>query len=278
MTTKEWLARIPDSFAASALVVSFLLSGCSILRPTVVPMTNVVYAAPCAPVPGAPHPLLVLLPGRFMGIDELVDEGFVDAVRQRGMEVDLMLVDAHLGYYAERSILERLQADVLEPARKQGVKQIWLAGISLGAYGAILYGDRRPHELAGLVALGPYLGEQRTSDRLRAGGGLRNWMPPTELPSWEQSTIIDEADERLWRWLKAQTADPPPGNTPPVFLGYGDSDRFASAHRLLAEALPQSRVLTHPGGHDWDAWRPLWGALLDRLPLNRRAGCTRHVQ
>lgn len=38
----------------------------------------------------------------------------------RGIEVDLMLVDAHLGYCAERSFPERLQADVLEPARRRG--------------------------------------------------------------------------------------------------------------------------------------------------------------
>lgn len=256
------------------LLACALLGGCGVLRPAVVPMTKVVYAAPCAPDAGMSHPLLVLLPGRFMRIEELVEQGFVDAVQRRGIEVDLMLVDAHLGYYAERSFLDRLHTDVLEPARGRGVKQVWLAGISLGAFGAILYGDRRPHELAGVVALGPYLGEQRMSQRLQASGGLRNWVPPSELPSWEQSTTVDEVDARIWRWLKAQTADPSPQSTPLVFLGYGHSDRFSSAHRLLAEALPESRVLKHPGGHDWDAWRPLWDGLLDRMPLNRRPACT----
>jgi hypothetical protein len=52
-----------------------------------------------------------------------------------------------------------------------------------------------------------------------------------------------------------------------VHLGYGVDDRFAGAHRRFAELLPAERVRTAPGGHDWPAWRALWGAWLDQRLL-----------
>lgn len=44
-------------------------------------------------------------------------EGFVRAVRERQLGVDMVLVDAHLGYYSDRSMIDRLQSDIVAPAR-----------------------------------------------------------------------------------------------------------------------------------------------------------------
>lgn len=61
-------------------------------------------------------------------------------------------------------------------------------------------------------------------------------------------------------------AQPAPAG-PPVWLGFGREDRFADAHRLLAQALPAERHFDVPGGHDWPPWRALWSAWLDRRLL-----------
>ena len=58
----------------------------------------------------------------------------------------------------------------------------------------------------------------------------------------------------------------PPKELPPLYLGFGLADRFASNHQLLAEALPQDRVFTTEGGHQWAPWRRLWARFLDRAP------------
>jgi pimeloyl-ACP methyl ester carboxylesterase len=172
--------------------------------------------------------LIVFLPGRGSLPSEFEREGFLQELKVQRIAADAILADAHLGYYNNRSIVERLEADVLAPARAQGYKSIWLVGISLGGFGALIHEDMRPGGVAGIVLLAPYLGEGERS-------------PAAEVR---------------------------PGR-PPLYLGYGTSDRFAASHRLLAQALPKERVFTTPGGHDWPQWRRLWQQLLPTLPLPR---------
>jgi pimeloyl-ACP methyl ester carboxylesterase len=258
---------------ASLLCLSLWLGGCAFWRPVTVPLQQASYPAPCARPADAPRPLIVLMPGRFMRIEEFAEQGFVDAVRRRGIDADVLLVDTHLGYYIDHTVLDRLQADVFEPARRRGVTQVWLAGVSLGAFGAMLYSDGHPGQVAGIVALGPYLGGERAVDRVRAAGGLRQWTWPADQPATGPIANEDAADLRVWGWLQAQTATPRAAGVPPLWLGYGADDRFLETHRMLAAAMPGDRVTTRPGGHDWDAWKPLWGDALDRLPLPRRAAC-----
>lgn len=267
------LTRPAGRVAAWLLLLAVLagIAGCGLWRPTVVPLQQIAFPLPCAATLAAPPALLVLLPGRYMRLQELIDQGFVQAVRERGIEADVLLVDAHLGYYTDGTLVQRLHADVVEPARRRGVTQIWLAGISLGAFGALHYSESDPGAVAGVIALGPYLGEPPATEPIRAAGGLRAWQPAAAA----EPPPHDEGDRRLWRWLKAQTAAPPP-DRPALFLGFGDDDRFKVPQRLLAQALPPDRTVSVPGGHDWPAWRPAWRTLLDRLPLPRRAACAAH--
>lgn len=246
---------------AGVLAITALLAGCGALKPTSVPMPSFFEATSCA----APaDTLLVMLPGAYSEPDEFVREGIVDAVRQQRLRVDVMRVDAHLGYYNERGqVFERLREDVIEPARAKGYRHIWVLGISVGGLGAIAYSDKYPGQLDGLVVLAPYLGERLTSLEIANAGGLAKWrVPPRELAM----------DERLWRRLSEYAKVPPAPSLPPLYLGYGTEDRFAFSHRLLAAVLPADRVATTPGGHDWPEWRRLWAQLLPRLPLPRCAG------
>jgi len=250
------LLPLTVALAACAL----LFAGCA-PRTLAVPMATQRDRSAC---PARTDTLLVLLPGAYSDPQEFVREGFIDEVRERRLAVDVLRVDAHLGYYDNRSIIDRLRADVIAPAQAQGYRSIWIAGISIGGLGSMVYADERPGDVAGIVVLAPYLGERPIAIDIDNAGGLARWHAPTilpELPPREQREL------RLWQWLQAYTAHPPPRDHPSLWLGYGLDDRFAFSHRLLADILPADHVATTEGGHDWPEWMRLWRRLLPRLPL-----------
>ena len=243
---------------------ALVLGGCSVWRPVTVPIPTIREPAPCAV---RPDTLLVMLPGSYSRPQEFIAEGFVDAVRKRRIAADLLLVDAHVGYYADKSIVDRLRADVIAPALAQGYTRIWLVGISIGAFGALIYSEAQPQGIAGVVALGPYLGKRALSEEIAAQGGLRAWRAPVG------KLDPDDIDWVVWRWLQPYAAQPIAVARPELFLGYGRDDRFVFSDKLLAAALPADRVFTAAGGHDWAPWRALWNDMLDAMPLARDAGC-----
>ncbi len=250
--------------AALGLVASALLSlcACGAWRPTTVPLRVLSRPAAC---PGAVDTLIVLLPGSYSLPEDFDREGFVAAVRARHLAVDIALVDAHVGYYRERSIVDRLAADVVVPARAKGYRHVWMAGISIGGLGAMLYTQARPAEVDGVIAIAPYLGSADIARRVAAAGGLRRWQPPDVVPE------ADDFDGMLWRGLRREIVDAPAAR--PFVLGFGRSDRFVENDRVLAEALPLGRVFTAAGGHDWPVWQVLWRDLLPSLPLPTDAAC-----
>ena len=82
---------------------------------------------------------------------------------------------------------------------------------------------------------------------------------PAELPG------ADAHDLALWRWLRAYAGAPSPSH-PPLWMGYGEDDRFVMSNRLVAAVLPPAQVFTTEGGHQWAPWRRLWARFLDRAP------------
>jgi len=210
--------------------------------------------------------LLVMLPGVYSNPDEFVREGFVREVQERRLAVDVIRVDAHLGYYEKGTFVDRLRQDVIAPAQARGYRAIWLVGISLGGFGGLIYAQERPGELAGLVALAPYLGEPAVADEVAQAGGLLRWMAPIRV-SEDARTKRETA---LWSGLKGY-ASASGSALPPLWLGYGTADRFARSNGLLGAVLPAQRVFTTEGGHDWAPWHRLWQAMLPTLPLPRCA-------
>ena len=192
-------------------------------------------------------------------------------MHERGIAADVVLVDAHFGYYRDRSVVDRLQADVIAPALAQGYAHVWLVGISLGGVGALLYTSQQPQAIAGIVAIAPYLGEPATIDAIRAQGGLKSWRSPPD------PLAPDDIGTLLWRWLQpyalADSLADAPAARPPLYLGYGLGDRLRPGHDLLAAALPADHVFTAPGGHDYPAWRAVWAQALDAAPLPRDPRC-----
>lgn len=251
-----------------ALVMLLASSGCAHLRDAPVPMVVRSIPARCtAPV----DTLVVLLPGAFDRPEDFIAEGFVDALKARGIAADVALVDATIPYYRTQQIVPRLEADVIGPARARGIRHIWLAGISLGGLGSLIYANEGREHVDGLLLMAPYLGERATVAEVAASGSLASWAPPGRIPD-------DDLDRRIWQVAKKLTVQRD-ATSPQVFLGFGVDDRFVAAHRLLAGAMAANdaadHVFTAPGGHDWPAWRAVWAAMLDAAPLPRDRACTR---
>jgi pimeloyl-ACP methyl ester carboxylesterase len=196
--------------------------------------------------------LVVFLPGRRDSAVQYERAQFIDAVRQSGVAVDMVAVEAHYGYYASRTVVVRLREDVIAPAIAQGYEQIWLVGVSMGGLGALLYIREYPRDIAGVVALAPFLGDDDMVQEITKAGGLWQWHIPTVSPG--------DFPHELWQWLKVYLQRP--GEAPRLYLGYGQQDRFAPANDLLAMYLPKTQVLKTPGGHEWSTWRALWKTFL----------------
>ncbi len=230
-------------------LVAAILGGCSLLYPTSVPI-------PSQPRPagdGRAPCLLVMLPGRGDDPADLERAGLVELVRRQAPAVDVLLVDAHFGYYYERSLIERLDRDVIGPARARGYQHIWLLGISMGGLGALLYASAHAEQIDGLILLAPFLGDEELIDEIDAAGGLAAWRPPAAIAP-------DDYQRALWSWLLEHIRQP--HRRPGIYIGWGTADPFARANAMLAAALPAGQHRSTAGGHQWAPWRELLAAFL----------------
>lgn len=207
-----------------------------------------------APEPGANRIMLVMLPGAKVRPQDLVQHGFVQALRARRLPVDVVAVEAHLGYYLERNLSEHLTRDIIAPARARNYRRIWLMGVSLGGMGALIHAREHPADIEGLILLAPFLAVRGTIAEVVRAGGLTRWQPG--------AIQADDDERRLLAWVKAYP--PAAQSAPKIYLGYGTEDRYAAGSSLLAERLPPAQVMTIAGGHDWATWIRLWHDLLDQ--------------
>ncbi len=189
------------------------------------------------------------------------DHGFIDAIRARKLSVDTISANLTLGYYARRTLFERIETDILVPARAAGYSQIWFGGVSMGGLGSALVAERHARELAGVILIAPYLGDDDLLTEIARAGGLAHWQPPATIPN-------NDDQRELWRWLKDVTEHPDTG--PPIYLAAGDQDKLALAHHLLATQLPKQRVFHTRGNHDWGPWSVLWADFLDHSDFRTR--------
>ena len=197
--------------------------------------------------------LLVMLPAAKARPEDLLAQGFVAAIRDRGLPLDVAVVDADADYYLEGRVGERLAVDAVTPLRtKGGYRRIWLMGMSLGGMGCIAYARKHAAEVEGVILLAPFLGARGLIAQILRAGGLARWQPGALAP--------DDEELGLLLWLKHYRADNP--QLPAIHLGFGRDDRYAPASAMLAQQLPAERVVSVPGKHDWQTWVRLWRALL----------------
>ena len=229
-----------------------------------------------SPNAGENRILLIMLPGVGIEAAEFAENGMVAAAHAGSYDaladshagaladshagalaVDIIAVHAELELYLDGEIAPALHRAIVEPALVQGYARIWLLGISLGGMGALLYASAHAAQVEGLILLAPFLGTRGTIAEIAKKGGLAAWSPA--------GSIATDQEQRMLVWLRDFLLSPPP--SPVLYLGYGEDDRFAPGHRLLAGLLPDTNVITAAGGHDWNTWLTLWRGILDTSPF-----------
>ncbi len=201
--------------------------------------------------------LLLMLPGAKNTPRQLAENGFIRALRDRGLPVDVLALDTHVDLYLDRADIEQLLHHTLDEVRAHGYRRIWLLGISLGGSGAMICVTQRAADIEGVFLLAPFLGTRGLIAEVEAAGGLHRWKAG-EIGSRDHERALLEQI----RLSPFDAAD-----FPAIYLGYGSEDRYRGASALLSECLPQHRVTAIPGGHDWQTWVALWHAFLDKQPV-----------
>ena len=197
---------------------------------------------------GAGGPLaLALLSGTYSEPEDFIREGFPAAVREHGVNAEIIMADVRAAWFADGSVVRRLRENVVEPAIARGRTSIWLVGVSLGGLAALSYAARFESEIAGIVLIAPYPATRDVLREMDAAGGIRSWQP--RIPPG------GDLEREAWRWLAT------PGRVP-VHCYFASGDRFADGQRLMAQAIDARRVRELPGAHDWDSWRRLWSEFL----------------
>jgi pimeloyl-ACP methyl ester carboxylesterase len=221
------------------------LTGCTLfLRTTPVPIpTQATQFSPAGPA----STLVVFLPGRGGSMGDFERHGFITALREAGIAADTLTVDAHLGYYYNRTVIDRLRADVWVPARARGYRRIVVVGVSLGGLGALLNERDAAGSVDAIVLLAPYLGDKAALfEQIKVAGGPAAWAAGRGPKS-------KGVEEEVWTFLGNRSAA-----LPPTWLLYGREDSLAPGHQLLATLLPPGRVTAVEGAHDWKTWLSLW--------------------
>ena len=233
------------------LAAGVLLTGCAWFG-TDAPLKPLSYEA----VEGERQPNLILfLRGRGGSHKSFAEEGFVAAVRERGLPFDMVAPNSHLGYYVAETLVPRLKEDIIDPAKARGYEKIWLVGASMGGLGALMYIRSHPEDIDGVYVISPFLSYEEIVAEITEAGGVRSWYPREYDP--------DEDWERMfWAWLKGYEADR--DDWPPVYIGYGKADAYVQGQKLMADILPSNRVFAVEGGHDPETMYLLWLRFLDR--------------
>ena len=227
-----------------SVLASLLLAGCQFTR------------LPSTPVPTEyfnfdqnNSTLVILLPGFGDAPNRFVEHGTVDQIKACNPQANILGVDAHFGYYRKRSIDRRLSDDVIDPALRSGIDQIWILGISMGGMGSILYRSFYPEKLTGIILMAPFVGDR---DELK-------------LYLDDRAQAVQEVESgfiKIWDGLVNIPVD-----NPSITLAYGEEDGLRPQIEWLAGLLGDDRVISAPGGHNWRVWKQLWPEALQRSGL-----------
>ena len=232
-----------------SFILFLLFLNCSIIYPTKKPIDTVYF------ITGKDQSknLIIMLPGRGDKPDDYKKNGFIESIINSGVDSDVIVVDAHVGYYYNQNLIPRLYEDVIAPSRLKGYKNIWMLGISIGGIGTLLYAQKHPDSLNGIVLLAPFLGDEEIINEINFNGGLLKWTP-------KEPISVDDYQRSLWLWLKKYSN--PKHTLPKLILGYGQDDKFALSNKFLSEVLPVNQVYVLQGDHDWDTWNRLFNRFL----------------
>ena len=206
--------------------------------------------------------LFIFLPGRGDRAGDFVRRGFVALAQGRISGLDCVAVDATIGYYLDGSVADRLQREMIEPARKLGYGEIWLVGVSMGGLGSFFHERAYPGEVNGLILLAPYLGDDpKLFAEIDAAGGPVSWAS-SQLAVTAQGSKA-KFQRELWRFLGRLRIDTDPALQ--VWVAYGDVDRLRPGIERLIGLIPPGRVFRLKGGHTWEVWTKGFTEILAKM-------------
>jgi len=197
--------------------------------------------------------LLVMLPCAYAKPKDFIEHGFVAAARAHRILVDILMVELPILQYTNGQAADYLKNNIIQPAHEQGYSRVWMIGISLGGYGAVLYSQKYGKQIAGIFLIAPFLGNRSMIAEIKKMGRA-TWQ------AMYQRGI--DTDKDLWFWMHNYNNSQIQQS--PLYLAYGLQDKFSSSHQLLGSILSPEYVYTMEGGHDWPTWLRLWEAFLER--------------
>jgi putative tributyrin esterase len=119
-----------------------------------------------------------------------------------------------------------------------GASPLFIAGLSMGGYGALRLGAKHADQFAGISA---HSSVTRAGDVARIVGGA------------SAAGAVPAAELDLLGWMERRRAD-----LPPLRFDCGTEDHLLAGNRLLHEALVASGIAhtyaEYPGGHTWEYW------------------------
>ncbi len=236
------------------LVTAILLTACAINR---TPIPSLSYPGSEAAQTQSGKKLLVVLRGMGGSEKSFEKHGFIAALQKQYPEFDVVAPNAHFGYYRKRSITQRLSADIIDPAIAAGYEEIWLAGVSLGGFGSLVYLRCCEEKITGVVLISPFSGKQDLHDDVSA------YLDGKQGPPWVDADKSEDSLVGLWQWIVENKQILGGGR---VWLGYGDEDRL-SGHDLLARLIPDDHVAKLSGGHRVEVFMRVWLETLSRDPM-----------
>jgi pimeloyl-ACP methyl ester carboxylesterase len=252
--TCSWIKQQPSDqgilvslFRISCTIVigTLILMGCVAKRPVESPIPVKIYDSGTART----DELIIFLPGRGDDIGAFERSGFIDQLHESNRVADSIVIDAHMGYYQDGSLPERVYQDILIPFRMRGYKHFILVGISLGGYGALWINHEFSELISAMVLLAPYLGRESLIEKIKAEDNVHSWRMQLNQNSG--------TDEQVWIWVD-DMVEPGSAEIPSVILAFGLRDKFRGAGELLSESIPDSHVFRKNGDHDWQTWHSLW--------------------
>jgi pimeloyl-ACP methyl ester carboxylesterase len=155
--------------------------------------------------PGSVQSLLVLLPGAYMRAQDFAAHDFIGAVRRTRQPIDILAVDTGMESYLDGSVVGRLHDEAIAPACATGAGRIWLAGISLGGLGALLYSQVHPELVEGLLLMSPFIGTRGAVAEVLRAGGFENWKPPAGEAATGEHGLLQwhgTAGHLSWLWQR----------------------------------------------------------------------------
>jgi len=195
---------------------------------------------------------------RWAIADPLYDQSSAETLLgAAGIRADMVAASVHLDHLLQKKVIKRIETDVYFPAMKTGYKNTWFVGVSLGGLNSLLFYEKYAEDICGVVLLAPYLGDKVITNAIKKAGGIHRWEPdhidnPNDIKNKE---LVDLRAQNLWRWIKRQKKSNTLQN---IYLGHGAQDRYAEAHKLLANFLDDKNVTVIEGKHEWKTGRKLW--------------------